>query len=156
VSQYRQQLQAEKESLHRLLKAVQDEIAALLKERHSIDQRILSLQGDFAHLTALCGQPAQSPLTELGLTDAIRFVIATAKIPLTFTDIRDALKQGSFDVAQYTNLMASIHTVITRLVKYGEVKKVTGIPTGEILFAWAEGSLPAQILNKPKWVGRLK
>jgi hypothetical protein len=72
---------------------------------------------------------------------------------LGFTDIKDALVGASFDVSQYTNILAAIHTVVTRLLKYGEIKKAIAIGSGEPLFLWAKGIVPVQIYSQ---TGRVK
>ena len=74
---------------------------------------------------------------ELGLTDAIRQAIKTNMAPLEPTDIRTKLQQLGFKTAKYGNFMSSVHTVIGRLLKNGEIKQ-QNIPPNRPAYIWVD------------------
>ncbi|HEV2022924.1 MAG TPA: hypothetical protein VGQ94_10425 [Terriglobales bacterium] len=120
--------EAEKARFKELLEAAQDELVENVRERQSLEMRSRKLQEDIAHLAALCGESVEDPIKQLGLTDAIRYVLGKAshgQIPLhrfmTPVEIREAISKGGFDISKYSNVMASIHTVLQRLKKKGQV-----------------------------------
>ena len=116
---------AEKERFKQLLDAAQDELLDAVTQRNSLEFRIRKLHDDIVHLAALCGEQAEDPIKDLGLTDAIRYVLSHAKEGpvklLTPIDIKAALSARGLDVSQYSNVMASIHTVLRRLQRKGEI-----------------------------------
>jgi hypothetical protein len=61
------------------------------------------------------------PITQLGLTDAIRYVIQHAGKPMTPVDVRDDLLKRYCDPEDYRNLLASVHTVMKRLERVGAI-----------------------------------
>ena len=69
----------------------------------------------------------------MGLTDAIRQAFKTApNVQMGATGVRSRLKQIGFDITVYGNLLASIHTVLGRLEKSGEIKHVSNSTEGKM------------------------
>jgi hypothetical protein len=58
---------------------------------------------------------------ERGFTDSIRQLIRLNSSGFTPTELRDALTAEGFDLSSQSNVMASIHSVLKRLVKNREV-----------------------------------
>jgi len=140
--------QAEKARFKELLEAAQDELVDAVKNRNMLEMRIRSLQSDITHLAALCGEEVQDPIKDLGLTDAIRYTLGNTKGPMTPVEIKEALVKGGFEVSEYSNMMASIHTVLRRLRIKGEVM-ASGFKGGS--FIWTKrGLTPPPPL--PGWI----
>jgi hypothetical protein len=72
-------------------------------------------------------------LTELaasGLTDGVRTVLRATDTCKTPMEIRDGLLRLGYDLSGYSNVLASIHTILGRLRDSGEVKKVVSTRRG--------------------------
>src|SRR5260370_41433892 len=89
------------------LEAAQDELVKLLREHESIEWRINKLQNDIVHLAALCRVEIEDPIKQLGLTDAVRYILGREKKPLTIQEIVEALSKSSYDVSGYKNISAN-------------------------------------------------
>lgn len=100
------------------LDAASREYETLLAERARIDARIAQLAQTIGSLMRLCNL---QPTVGWGLTDAVRGVLRAAGHPLTAVEVRDQLEAMGFDIARYSNDLASIHTVLKRLNQAGEV-----------------------------------
>lgn len=124
-------------NLKAALEAAQDELVRLLRERESMEWRINKLQNDIVHLSALCRVEVEDPIKQLGLTDAVRFILGTKKTPMTIPAIVEGLNKSTYDVSEYINLPANVHTIVRRLVKAKEVKDM-----GEKFFLWVGGIPP--------------
>ena len=125
----------------RLLEDAQKELIQLLRERERLEWRIRELQTDITHLAGICRVKVDDPLKQLGITDAIRWVLSMTKTAMSAPDIKKALAASGFDVSGYTNLLASIHTILTRLVESNEVEVQVGLTPGAHSYKWA-GGLP--------------
>jgi hypothetical protein len=112
-------------------KAVQearDRLTELFMQREALDVEIAKQQRRVAALAALVDESEESDqvldLNLGGLTDAIRGVLRGAgPTGLTPVEIRKRLIQMYFPVNEYKNFMASLGTILKRLVKAGEVKR---------------------------------
>src|SRR5271166_4514971 len=108
------------------------ELAHVEAEAQRLAQRKAQLLQTIAGLAPLCGEsPTDSGMR---LADAIRTVIgttATADPATIFTPkvVRDMLRGMGFDLSQYNNHMASIHTVMKRMYQNGELERA-----GDVLF----------------------
>ncbi len=68
----------------------------------------------------------------LGLTDAIRQTfMAQQNTQLTAQNVRDRLEFMGFSLEKYGNALASIHTVIKRLLDKNEIEEVAPTREGE-------------------------
>jgi hypothetical protein len=113
---------AEMVRLRDVLDNYQGELERLLQERTRLDARILPLQHDIRHVARMVDVTVDDPITQLGLTDAIRYVIQHAGKHMTPVDVRDELLKRYCDPEDYRNLLASVHTVMKRLERAGEIK----------------------------------
>ncbi len=106
-----------------LFKQVKDEIfskraelGACLTRAEALEDEISGLQQTAAGLAKTLGEQYEAD-DELGLTEAIRRVFRQNPeknfIPV---EIRDELEQMGHDVEKYGNILASIHSVIKRLL----------------------------------------
>jgi hypothetical protein len=74
-----------------------------------LDARILQLQNKIRHLAGMVDVPVDDPIAQLGLTDAIRYVIRHAGRTVAPVDVRDELLKRYCDPEDYSNLLASVH-----------------------------------------------
>jgi predicted component of type VI protein secretion system len=138
-------------TLNRSLEAAQDELVKALREQQAIQVRIFKLRNDILHLAALCGVEAEDSDNQFGITEAVRYVLAKEKRPVTVAQVEDVLKSTSFfDTSKYKNLAANIQTVMGRLVKANEVR-----PAGGKFFIWIGGigpmpPIPASLMERIK------
>jgi len=59
-----------------------------------------------------------------GLTDGVRTVLRATETCKTPSEIRDGLLRLGYNLTEYTNILAVIHTILGRLRESGEVEKV--------------------------------
>jgi hypothetical protein len=134
----------------RTLEAVEQEIEKLLSDRSRIDLRLMQLKTTAESLRALLGIEGldvkiDGIVSELGITDAIREVLASSKIPLSPSVIKSELVNRGVDLSRYANPAAVIHNTLTRLEKQHEVARVQN-PAGMTV---------AYTLNKNSLYGHL-
>jgi hypothetical protein len=122
------------------LEAALKELTNLMAERETLDekrevlhQRIMKLRSAVRGLADLCDIedieeehralfPDEWADTDVGLTDAIRQVLRSHQDAyLSPVFIRDRLADVGFDIKTHKNILASIHTVLKRLQRQGEV-----------------------------------
>jgi hypothetical protein len=137
-------LEKEKDRFKSLLESAQDELVEAMEKLDFLTHRIRKLQEDIVHLAALCGEAVEDPLKDWGLTDAIRYVIGKARPQaLSAVGVKNALVADGYDISEYSNVMASIHQVIKRLLKKGEIVRPALQPPGEEkVYAWGKGMPP--------------
>jgi hypothetical protein len=102
----------------RALEKAQREYEALVAERTRLDERLARLSQTIGSLMRLCNI---TPSVTLGLTDACRTVLKAAEQALAGTEVRQRLAAMGFDVDRYASDLASIHTVLKRLCRAGEL-----------------------------------
>jgi len=105
----------------------------LVDKREGIDSLIARLRGvvtaNAAMLPDAEREEALRSLQELvgtprGFTDAVReFLRRNSDHSFTAIEVRDGLRTVNFDVGEYDNPLASIHTILRRLVVRGEVDR---------------------------------
>ncbi len=157
-------------NLRDALEKAQDELVELIRERERMDWKINKLQSDIVHLAALCRVEIEDPMAQLGLTDAVRCVIADQtyvsplsgaltgrvpaappSVPMTVSDIVQALNLKYPEASEYKNLTANVQTILKRLVKSKNIATVPGL--GIALgphYIWTGGLRPLPPL--PNWV----
>lgn len=121
LTAYRRDLQARKR-----------ELAALLRQRQKIDERMVRLQPLIGHLEGLCRElgdrAAKEHATKValttGLTELARVTLEEAYMPLSTSELKQRMETKGFDFSHYSNPLSSIHVVLQRLVKSGRVKAV--------------------------------
>jgi hypothetical protein len=107
------------------------DLLRLARKRQQLDSEIRKLHASLKALGELCGI-APEEVNQLlfeeggdssqGFTDSIRRIFRTQNAPLKPPEIRSNLLKMGIGREQ-VNLLASIHTVLRRLVKSGEIKK---------------------------------
>ncbi len=63
-------------------------------------------------------------ISHLELADAIRAILTISELYVTPRMVRDSLKASDYDLDQHTNPLASVHSVLKRLVESGEVEQM--------------------------------
>ncbi len=114
---YKNELAKEREALQELF-----------RQSEELATKIAKQQTRVAALAALCEQSEEvGEMTELdlgGLTNACRTAFrAAGNRGLMPTEVRSALEQLRFPTRTHKNILASIHTVIRRLERAGEVRE---------------------------------
>ena len=120
------------ESYRRALQEAIREYQRLSRERTRLDERLVQLVQSISTLAKLC---RLTPTVQLGLTDACRMALRAAGHPLTAGEMRAQLDAMGFDCSKYSNPLASIHTVLRRLCRSGEVKSKPR-PYDKPAFSW--------------------
>jgi hypothetical protein len=102
-------------------------LADLFRQREELAIKIAKQQTRVAALRALTEESEVEPMTEMdlgGLTNACRTAFrAAGKRGLMPTEVRSSLEQLRFPTRTHKNILSSIHTVIKRLEKGGEIRK---------------------------------
>ena len=111
------------------LEKLQRERAELIRGLAECDRQIAALIQTLNAMAPLAGEkPSDAPsnpggeFTPPGLTDSIRSILAGASEPLTAAGIRDHLATLGFAASDYSNLLATIHTILRRLMDAREVQ----------------------------------
>jgi hypothetical protein len=132
LADYRRDLQARKR-----------ELVFLLNERKKIDEHIARLQPLISHLEGLCHELGNRAARETavkvamtaGLTDAVRVTLKEAFGPLTPLELKEWMGSKGFDFSHYSLPLSSLHVVLQRLVKSGEVRVVPW-KSGKKAYQW--------------------
>jgi hypothetical protein len=114
------------------LNAAKRELASLAKYRQDIDLQMAKLQPIISHLEGLCKELGEKFARETatkvelttGLTELARITLTEAYVPLSAGELKKRMEAKGFDFSKYSSPLASIHTVLKRLVKSGQVKVV--------------------------------
>lgn len=121
------------------LEEAQREMEELLQERMLLDMRLVHLKQTIDALTHLLAPKptehasamdaaiaglAGEPISDVGITDAIRQLLTESTVPLSPVQIRTKLMNEGFDLGDYANKMAVIHNTLKRLERQGEVMTV--------------------------------
>lgn len=133
------------------LEAAQEKLIHLFERRRDLEYEIRRVQEEIRHLAPLCGVTVEDPVQQLGLTDAIRYVVGMAGKRLTPVEIKSKLEEYGYDLKRFaSNPVSSIHTILKRLVKSHEIKaQVTAFGTA---YRWDENRLPPPPPPRPEWV----
>jgi hypothetical protein len=103
---------------------LQGQLGECLRKQEFIEARIQGLRQTVAALSKLLGQEFVEE-DALGLTDAIRDAFrAKVGSSMTAVEVRSVLESLGYDISKYGNFMASVHTVIKRLIAKGEIREV--------------------------------
>lgn len=113
-----------------------DDLSAALEEKESLEDRLQEVIAKIddlrqvAYSTAnMCGvdprveYPSlflEETSLDIGFTDAIRGVFSPG-VGMSPVQVRNRLRAGGFDLKGYKNPLATIHTILKRLVKAGEL-----------------------------------
>lgn len=130
-----------------VVRQAHDELRQLLQQRTEVMRRIGTIKQTIAGLANLFGDDVLSDeLLELvdrkssgrqpGFTKACRMVLMDANRALSARDVCDRIQQRATNVlARHKDPMASVTTVLNRLVAYGEAKAVV-LDNGRRAWQW--------------------
>jgi hypothetical protein len=137
--------------VHEVVRTAHEELRQLLKQRAEIMKRIGTLKQTISGLANLFGDEILGEdLMELvdrkvvrrqpGFTKACRLVLMEANAPLSLREICNRIQQRMPAVlCRYKNPLPSVHTVLSRLVEYGEAESVFR-PNGRRAWRWVNRS----------------
>lgn len=115
----------------------QKELGETNKRKAELETRIASLRETVIALGRMCGEEFDEA-DALGLTEAIRQTfMAAPNVMMTAQNVRDRLDILGFNIGKYGNALASIHTVITRLEKKGDIR-LCGTIGDKAAFIWVD------------------
>jgi hypothetical protein len=129
-----------------VIRAAQQELSGLMQQRTEIMRRIGTTKQTLIGLARLFGDAAlQQELVDFmderttprqpGFTRACRLVLMEAKRPLNSREMCERLWQRHRDLAlRHKDLLASVTTVLNRLVRYGEAKAIED--NGRRIWTW--------------------
>ncbi len=107
------------------------ELQRMTEERHQLEIKIAKQKKRIAALAELANSDEASPapvgLVD-GITDAVRTVFQGAEKPLNPAQVRD--RAQALGVGRQQNLLASVHTVIRRLLEAGEIEPLGDLDVG--------------------------
>ncbi len=144
----------DQESYKKMLASFRNELLEAQKIRAQIDVRIDFLGAIVKGLEGLSGEEIKKlePLSDFGLTDAIREVLKCDFSFLEPTEIRQELEARGFSLEHYANPMASIHVTLKRLLESGEVEPK--IEKCKTRYRWKATRFPRYRLKRRfKYVG---
>ncbi len=108
---------------------IEGERSELEVRRAELDNEAANVKAAITKLLPLCGETANpEDLSGLGFTDAVLQVIELARPErLTAQQIKERLAEKGFELSGYTNPMASIYKILSRL---DEAKKIETVREG--------------------------
>jgi hypothetical protein len=122
-------------SLHaeEVVKRAWEELRSLRRQRTEIMKRIGTVRQTILGLATLFeGSMSEDELLDLngrkangrqtGFTKAIRIVLMQSPIPLRASEVRDRLESQGISLLHHKGPLASVTTVLNRLVQYGEAQ----------------------------------
>ncbi len=137
--------------VHQVIKAAHDELLQLLEQRVEIMKRIGTVKQTIAGLANLFGEDALGQdLLELinrkpngrqpGFTKACRRVLMEVRRPLGAREVCAELEREAPAVlSRHKDPLASVTTVLNRLVEYGEARSLTN-ERGRRVWEWVSDS----------------
>ena len=129
------------------LRALQAELGDCLAQQEGLERKILAVRQMIVGFSNVLGEQFDE-VDELGLTDAVRQAFKTQTAPLEPTAVRTRLQELGFNTNRYGNFMASVHTVIQRLLKSHEIKQQVIQPGNKVAYVWCGVSPQAKISLK--------
>jgi hypothetical protein len=109
------------EILNVRMQAAEDKRAELEVQIKEADTEITNLSKAIKSVLTVMGVNQAEPISQLGITDAIRRV-THSQSRMSATQIRIELEKEGFDCSGYQNVMASIYRILTRLVAQGQLE----------------------------------
>jgi hypothetical protein len=146
-----------------VVERAEQELRGLLKERAEITKRISTVKRTIVGLANLFGDGVlgsalshmvdrESSPRQRGITKACRRVLMDAQQPMSASAVWDEIRQTAPDLmTRNKDPMATINTILGRLLKYGEVTVLTK-NRGARMWQWvAEGD--GRSPQTPGWEG---
>jgi hypothetical protein len=136
------------------LRSAQKDMGDCLKRQEELEKQILGLRQTIVAIARMVGEPFDEE-EEIGLTEAVRQAfILRGNCPLMPTEVRGVMEGLGYDISKYGNFMASLHSVINRLVQKGEVKEAVMSGTAKPAYVWvagttSPGSTPHPVVKSP-------
>ena len=125
--------QSDDQQMRDLLSVAELELERLLQQRAQLTKRIGTVKQTILGLAKLAGNDRAS---ELGLTDTCRMVLIEAERPLNVREICARIEKRIYaTLSRHKDPLASVTTVLNRLLRYGEVSWVAN-PDGGRVFQW--------------------
>jgi len=146
--------------VHEVIRAAHDELCLLMQQRAEIMKRIGTVKQTIAGLANLFGDDVLGDdLLEMidrrpngrqpGFTKACRGVLMEARRPLGAREVcEDLERRAPAILARHKDPLASVTTVLNRLVDYGEARSLTN-DRGRRVWEWvsdAEQASPNQLM----------
>ena len=137
--------------VQQVVRAAHDELRMLMRQRGEIMKRIGTVKQTIAGLANLFGDDVLGEdLLELidrkpngrqpGFTKACRLVLMEARGPLGAREVCQELERRAGDIlVRHKDPMASVTTVLNRLVEYGEARSLTN-DRGRRVWEWVSES----------------
>ena len=113
----------------------------LLQQAEDEEEAIVHLRQTVAALSKLCGETFDDEEDEFGLTDAIRMALKAHGGYLNPQQVKVQIERLGFKTEKYNNVLASIHTVLKRLVVKGELDD-SGMADGKTAYRWVQRTVP--------------
>lgn len=129
-----------------------ERLAALRADRDILDAKLEQLNNEIVRFEKLIASlsplasdgirmsaavPTVEGVSELGLADACREVLKDNPQYRTARGVRDSLIASGYDIAQHSNPLASIHSVLKRLAQRGDVEERES--EGKTRYRWKRG-----------------
>jgi hypothetical protein len=135
------------QDLHVVIGRMQEELQALVRQREEVVRRIGTVKRTVAGLMALFDDyPVDEKLSELmgekksqrraGLSKECRFALMNSDQPLSAREVCARVQLRLPSLAKHKDALASVTTVLNRLVNYGEAYDFV-LPGGARRWAWA-------------------
>jgi hypothetical protein len=116
------------EELKNALEILQTRLAGAQTKRSNLEIDLRETEAEITNLNQainrillVLGFEQGQPLSELGITDAIRRV-AKSQAWMSAREVHEALEKQGFNLSAYENPMASIYKILTRLAEAGELE----------------------------------
>lgn len=139
--------------VQQVVRAAHDELRLLMRQRGEIMKRIGTVKQTIAGLANLFGdEMLGEDLLELidrkpngrqpGFTKACRLVLMEARAPLGAREVCQELERRASDILmRHKDPIASVTTVLNRLVEYGEARSLTN-DRGRRVWEWVSEATP--------------
>jgi len=124
------------------LKHLQQELGECMKKQAELEKKIAAVRQMIVGFSDALGEKFIEEDT-LGLTDAIRQAFKTAGRRLAPTEVKDRLESIGYDTSKYGNMMASVHSVINRLVQQKQLQQIN--VGGKPGYEWIPQTLVEQV-----------
>lgn len=117
------------EDYKKTLQAAQAELEELLIKQEEIEQRIARVKQAIISLAPLAEEPGSTFWTSAlaairgeGISDTCRQILQSTGKPLSPVEIKQQLLNMGIDLSRQKNVMASIHSLLKRLVANDEIE----------------------------------
>lgn len=127
----------------------QNALGECLKRQEAHEKKIAGLRATIAAISRMLEKDFVEE-DAMGLTDAIREAFKSkGQGNLIPTEVKGCLEIMGYDTAKYGSLMASVHTIINRLVQKGEIRQV-GTRDNKPAYTWTTAGSRLRIEPPPK------